>query len=416
MIFAKRLSIILFVTGVLSVGCRAQSIALKGGSYELIPSPDVWYNSVDGLRLGGRLKGEVPGTFGAGPHRLNLGIWFATKIPKLPVSYFLSFTERIASMSTYDAEGNIEIVSSIRTGYDLHGIAFNKKWQPGYDDNTYRKLSLFLSFSKLFDSDYVLYPALWNRQWLSLFSIDYKFHDKDGAGPFMFDVKLNTGLPISGKYFEQLTGEFQQKWNIGAGFNLGSRLFAGLSSINTPTQMLFLRSQAPAREWMQNGFTRARGTLPPSWFREGLIQTDGGANLRGYAQDDFMKMDKGFPLLYKNFLSTSQELAYPNPLENYLSRIPVVGDIIKMRSYLFGDLGIGNLQGGYLTGFGSLGNNWMADAGGGFTFSIKIPDNLGSMRTITLRYDIPLWLSDVNTGKPHWKFRSLLGFRAVFNL
>jgi len=45
---------------------------------------------------------------------------------------------------------------------------------------------------------------------------------------------------------------------------------------------------------------------------------------------------------------------------------------------------------------------------------LNIPDYLGKPRGFVLRYDIPFWLSDPDSGDS-FKFRSLIGFGAVLS-
>ncbi|HBX64809.1 MAG TPA: hypothetical protein DEG32_01100, partial [Balneolaceae bacterium] len=85
--------------------------------YELEFAPDLWYNSVDGIRVGARVLGDMEGTFLDGPHRLDAGVWLGTSFPEMPVSYYATFTEPIPSLSDFGEEFNVQLKSSIRTGY-----------------------------------------------------------------------------------------------------------------------------------------------------------------------------------------------------------------------------------------------------------------------------------------------------------
>ncbi len=91
-----------------------QSNAQQSKSYEIIPAPDLWYNDVDGIRVGLRLKGQVPGTFEDGPHRIDAGVWLGTWIPSDPVSYYFNYTQPIGAISDFGSEGNVQVTSSFR--------------------------------------------------------------------------------------------------------------------------------------------------------------------------------------------------------------------------------------------------------------------------------------------------------------
>jgi hypothetical protein len=160
---------------------------------------------------------------------------------------------------------------------------------------------------------------------------------------------------------------------------------------------------------MDTGLTRAKGTIPTAWMEEGIFQVSGGANLRGYLKQDFDALNQGMAPVYTSMGAINLELDYPNPLDKAISKVPVVGSILKLRSYLFFDSG---------TSFGLTDmeeERLLSDAGLGFMFSLNIPDYLGKPRGIRIRYDIPLWLSNPGN-ENHFEYRNVIGIGAVFSL
>ena len=381
----------------------------SGKSYELLPAPDVWYNDVDGVRVGFRLKGQVPGSFEDGPHRLDLGLWLATWFPDTPVSYYVSFTEPIPSISDFGSEGNIQLFSSIRTGYHQHGVAFNKRWQTGFNEQNFKELSISFSAEDRFDSEYLLYPQLWQNEWLYLLGIQFSVQNENKLGRYVADISNSINAFGSEPSFIRSRIQYQQLMDIGKGFALRSRLFTGISSNKTASQYLFSHSFKPAIGWIDNGLSRAKGTIPTAWMEEGIFQVSGGANLRGYLNQDFEALNQGSAPIYTSMGAINLELDYPNPLDKAISKVPVVGSILKLRSYLFFDsgtsLGLTDLEEGRL----------LSDAGLGFMFSLNIPDYLGKPRGIRIRYDMPLWLSNPGN-ENHFEFRNVIGIGAVFSL
>lgn len=381
----------------------------SGKSYELLPAPDVWYNDVDGIRTGVRLKGRVPGSFDDGPHRLDAGVWLGTWFPGYPVSYYLSFTEPIEAISGFGSEGNIQFISSIRTGFHKHGLAFNKRWQTGFNEQNYKEFSLSLMAEDRFESEYVLYPQLWQNEWLYVIGLDFRLQDEHALGRYM--ASTSNTINIAGPAPSFITGkvQLQQLIPLSGYFSLHTRLFAGISSNETAPQYLFSHSFKPSIGWMDNGLTRAKGTIPTTWMEEGLFQVSGGANLRGYLSQDFEALNQGFAPVFTSMGAVNAEFDYPNPLKRAVRKIPVLGSILTLRSYLFFDAGT------------SLGatmfeeDRVLSDAGLGFMFSLNIPDYLGKPRGIRIRYDVPLWLS--NPGDEHnFKYRNVIGIGAVISL
>lgn len=377
--------------------------------YEFLPAPDLWYNDVDGLRVGVRIKGQVPGSFDDGPHRLDLGVWLGTKFPDNPVSYYVSFIEPIPSISDFGSEGNIQLHSSIRTEFHRHGISFNKRWQTGFNEQNYKELSIGYRAEDRFDSEYLLYPQLWEEVWLNLAGIDFRIQNANPLGRYSAGISNTINIFGPADSFISTQIEYQQLVPISGNFSVYGRLFAGISSNNTPVQYLFSHSFKPAIGWMENGLTRAKGTIPIAWMEEGIFQVSGGANLRGYLSQDFSGMNNGFAPVYTSMGALNLEFDYPNPLNRAVGGIPVLGSILKLRSYLFFDSGT------------SLGftdredDRILSDAGLGFMFSLNIPDYLGKARGIRIRYDIPLWLSNP-VSDDHIDYRSVIGIGAVIAL
>src|SRR5690625_4105812 len=154
-----------------------------GSVYEVIPKPDIWYNDVDGIRLGIILDGQVPGSFGDGPHRLDAGVWLGLWFPDLPVSYYVSFTEPIAAWSEFSSEAAIELVSSIRTGYHNHGIGFSKRWQQGFDDGKHIEFRNNNSYQGQFARENPPFPGSWldEDKARTIFSLGFRNDNRLGC-------------------------------------------------------------------------------------------------------------------------------------------------------------------------------------------------------------------------------------------
>lgn len=378
-------------------------------SYEFLPAPDVWYNSVDGIRLGVRLRGQQPGSFGDGAHRLNTGVWFGTKIPENPISYYLSYVEPIPAISEFGSEANVELVSSYRTGFHNHGVNFNKRWQTGFDELNYKELTVGFRSEHRFNNEYLLYPQLWQEEWLYVASANFVMTDENKPGRYLLSFSTDVNLLGNASEFIRSDISYQQKVELSSHFTLLSRAYIGMASNQTAPEYLFSRSLKSSRFWMERGLTRARGTIPPKWIKSGNIQITGGPNLRGYTDSDINILNNATAPLYTSFSSLNIELDYPNPLDRAVKKMPVIGGLIDLRSYLFFDVGTS-------LGFTELEESRaLSDAGVGFLFSIDIPDYLGKSRGIQLRYDIPFWLSNVGN-KRVFEFRNVVAIGAIISI
>ncbi len=392
-----------------SLPAVAQNQQSSDESYEINFAPDAWFNSVDGIRLGVRMRGEVPGTFQSGPHRLDAGLWLSTFFPEYPVSYYVSYTEPIPAISGFNSEGNIQLRSSIRTGYHNHAVSFNKRWQPGFDEMNYYELSVMLRTERRFEDEYILYPQIWQNNWLYIAGLNFNISNDNILG--RYHLRSTTSINLGGKNesFVNTKLDAQQTTPLGSNFILRSRIYAGLSSKNTAPEYLFNHSFKPYTEWDELGVTRAKGTLPTPWVRQGIVQVEGGANLRGYTNQDIEALNEGNAPLFTSMGALNLELQYPNPVNQALEAVPFAG-LLNFRSYLFFDSG---------TSFGITEreeDRVLSDAGPGFMLSLNIPDYLGKSRGFAIRYEIPLWLSHPYQDDPKFKFRSLIGIGAVISL
>lgn len=405
---ARTLRLILAFVLLLSI-ILIKNVNGQGAGYEFLPAPDAWYNDVDGIRVGLRLKGQVPGTFNDGPHRLDAGIWLGTWFPDNPVSYYLSFTEPIPAWSDFGSEASIQFRSSIRTGYHNHGIAFNKRWQKGFDERRYRELRFYQSYEKRFDEEYVPFPALWGDEDKVLSTLTFRLQDDNPLGWFQIQA---------GGLFQYLNDSYSvftltALQNIPLNENWGFRIrsFTGLASEQTDQEYRFPVSSLPAVDWIENGVTRAKGTIPQPWMNSGHLQVAGGANLRGYTVQEissYAKLNDSYAPMSRSLSSFNAEMDYWNPVGILFQKIPYVSEFLTFDSYLFFDAGteLGN-ENSY--------DKWIADAGAGFSLSLNIPDHLGKPRGFVVRFDMPFWLSDPQQDN-EFKFRYLFGIGGVISL
>jgi len=401
---ARTLNLIPFFIFFLAASIWPASGHGQSKSYEILPAPDLWYNDVDGIRVGVRLLGQVPGTFEDGPHRLDAGFWVGTWFPDLPVSYYISFTEPVPAWSEYGSEANIQLISSIRTGYHLHGAAFNKRWQQGFDERRYREISILNTFEKRFDREYAAFSVLWDTDSKLLSRLSLELQNDNMLG--WYRISGTAALQYLDKLYP--FASFTAIQNIPLSKNWGFRLrgFLGVAGEDTDPEYLYTRSTQPSAETLQSGVTRAKGTIPQPWMESGQFHLAGGANLRGYSEQDILSFtESAIPALYKSFVSVNTEFDYPNPVGMLFDRIPYLSEFTDFASYLFMDAGR-SLESGSSTLF--------ADAGAGFSLSLNIPDYLGKPRGFVLRYELPFWLSEPGT-QDAFTVRHLFGFGAIFS-
>ena len=393
--------VLIFLFIVHSPSIQAQ---YESRNYEILPAPDLWYNNVDGIRIGLRLKGQVPGTFEEGPHRLDAGFWLGTWLPVNPFSYYISYTEPITAISDYGSEGNVQLVSSIREGFQRHAVRFNKRWQKGFDERDFTEAGLLLTYQQRYDNEYTPFPLLWDDKAQGLIETYYRFSTNNKFGRLQLSSRLQ--LNVIDEIFPVARVSASQAFDISSSFQFNLRGFLGVAGSDSSPQYLFMRSQSSAIQQVDAGLTRSKGTIPEPWIGSGIVQLSGGANLRGYTYKDINSLKGGLPELFTSMAAINTELDYPNPLNGLFEKVSIVSEFLNFRSYLFFDAGK-SLQ---INEFEA--NDLFANAGPGFSLSLNIPDYLGKPRGFVIRYDLPLWLSAPGD-EESFKFRQVVGIGAV---
>ena len=397
---ANRLIFLLLILIATSIEVAAQ------GKYNLSPAPDMWYNSIDGARIGLRLRGQMAGTFGDGPHRLDAGIWLGSKLPEDPVSYYVSLTEPIPALSDFGSEASLEGFSSIRDGYHSHGFAVSKRWQKGFNEKEFTSIRLQSNYTQRYDTRYALLPSMWQIR--PVYAVETVFHTRRESviwGTTAQTIQLTIGsyLQSDTESFTQFEAEHLSSQELGSGFAFKHRVFLGLSGAATPIERRYRMSNGKAIDEIGSGITRSRGIIPQSGIDQGWIHTADGPNLRGYGRIEMSRLLEGRPATIRNVGALNLEFDYPNPISWMLSRIPVLGGILNSRMYVFSDHGMAN-------------NSVKSNAGAGISVGLNIPDYLGRNRTLSLRYDVPAWLSKPQSNNPKWGYRSVFGIWSVINL
>lgn len=404
----------------------------QSNSYDLNIYPDLWYNSVDGVRIGGFVLGEMEGEFKSGPHRLDAGLWLGTNFPDQPVSYYVSFTEPLNRDALPGNELNVQFESSIRTGYSQHGISLNKRWQPGFNELVFREISVSLNQEKVIDNAYQLIPFE-ETNWKTLLGLDIT---TNGFTP-MGELKANLSLKqnVGSRNFSIGEGELTHLSNLGKGFELNLRLYGALTNSGTPSEYKNSLANRSQISRLENGLMRAKGTIPDSFFENGVVQLAGGFNMRGYNNTVGYYQGyysySGYPEDHKvsyagnidKGASLNAEFVFPNYINSLLNR-SIIGNFVHLNSYLFYDVGTFNAF-VYQADMVLNVDKMFADAGLGFEFSVNIPDWLGKDRGFAIRYDMPFWVSDPNGLMPigpadsnlsQFEFRGILGIGAVISL
>lgn len=395
---------ICFSLAALLLWTASPSNAQQNQGYQTSVQPDLWFNSVDGVRVGAQLNGWQEGATLRGSHRLNAAAWLGLWFPSLPISYHIRFTEPVLALSERESEFHIRLLSMVREGYQKHGAGLSKRWQAGEEYRNFLEIGGNYHVAQRFDHTYLLDHELWSNEWLGLFSgtIEYRYPGERGQFFFQFESQFHT----LEQPFHATSIELVQRLELGGGWAFRARIFGGVTGNNARPEYLYQVSSGALVQTIEQPLMRSRGTIPPGWIRGGWIHRSGGPNMRGYSDLDRTALNRGEPRLFRQAGSLNLELDLPNPIQQSIRSMENVNDILSFRSYLF--YGVAEMN----KGLSESSNGRFSEAGAGVALGWNVPDHRGRNRGFVLRYESPLWLSDTQD-EPAWKWRHLVGIGAV---
>ena len=413
--------------------------------YQLKWRPDIWWNDIDGFKLGLHLNGN----YMQKKWQFKLNTWYNSDIANNYPYWMMNSTEN--SLIDYKfwfktlmaKQLNLVIQSRYLDGLSLQQIGF--EWNPGNQ--------LFKTYIKgmIRPNNYSNYYVLGNTSYLGNLSgpiVNGMIMDGNGIGTWYTNnwevKKQNTSFNIecerygslgeNGNYttsvaartsilasdyqYFGLQAKFVSSIELGK-FDLRSRLFAYWFDGNiAPESKVYLGGANP-EEMMENALSRSRGIIDGNWNEYGIngnhFQMGGGANIRGF---------NGYltPVSYNNnqyFIYAGNKAASVNLELDYDRLMNIapksISKYLHIDAYLFADAGI---IGTTITENNKkieLNSGFKMSAGPGFNFQIKRFWVLDEIKPLNIRIDFPLWLSPAPfTDQENFKYRWVLGINRSF--
>jgi len=404
--------------------------------YESYWRPDIWYNTVDGVKLGLHIDGSYMNFM----RKLYCTVWFNTRLgSKLiyrpfegeswwhnasPIDYTVRYETPLKIISK---KINWGLESRFMDGYAKHSIytnyLFTKK------DNIKIELTSLYRNSDITNA-YLFYPSEWSsyssgsndtrkNSYLQI-QLNHPYAKKLGNGLMKFTIR--TPFTYDYSYFqgEVLHKKSWKKLDISArGF---VRLGMGKDIPNESA--LFLQGGNP-EEMMENKFTRSQGIIPLemggySTTEFSNLHAGGGLNLRGYT--GYFAIDENANGKYLNYKGRSGaavniEIEFDRLVK---FRPKILRDYLHLDTYLFGDAGAisrGTLNVNNIPQLNPV-NQWSKirmDAGIGAALTIKKFGALEKVNPFTIRFDMPFFISSTPYDQQNqFDFRWLLGVSRAF--
>jgi len=265
----------------------------------------------------------------------------------------------------------------------------------------------------------LMYPDEWKaRKYNSSLNIGatYSYTKGKSNGTLAANLRSSAILSAYDYHYANITWKNNVKiWRL----ELHTRVFAqGGTGKNWARESSLYFAQANPEEMMDNKYVRSKGIVPDAWagsFGPDInhFQYGGGLNLRAYAGYYIAENDK-YGNVVKAYRGTSgwsanAELDFDRIIPWHPKKL---GQWFDFDTYLFADAGMLRYQNS------QLGKEWSklrADAGVGATFTIKKFWALQGFKPITIRFDMPFYVSDAPFQEgSNTKFRWMFGINRAF--
>ena len=384
--------------------------------------PDVWFNQVDGIKLGWHAEMA----YAQYRHLLEVSAWVNTGLlaqNALPnvrgwdrFNYQMRWREPIHRLSRLT---QFELRSAILEGLSLQQVGINQqgrgqKWTYSF---FYRALHRYTT------EGYTAYAPNWGQALNQSLNVMAKGSSGHGPGQISWVFGLRSGLvgqsPMAIGY-QQAHAEARQERPFLRGF-LRWRAFAQWSMGAVPFESaLFAAGANPETAW-DYALLRSPVAAPASWAAPsgnalpGHLQLGGGLNLRGYtgyALPVFLKSRPNEQIwlnTVSNGVSTSWEWGLPG---FWPSPRTSVGRWLGCQPYAFADAGVPMPGGVQLRDLEGL---VRADAGLGMALQLRHWGGLNRVKPFTLRIDFPVYLSNAPDRQPqNLAFRWQVGINRSF--
>ncbi len=401
--------------------------------YQLKWRPDIWWNDLDGFKIGFHLNGN----YMQKKWQFKLNTWYNSDLASNYPKWMMNNTDN--SIVDYKfwfktllaKQLNMVIHSRYLDGLSMQQIGL--EWNPGNQ--------VFKTYIKgmIRPNDYSNYYVLGNNTYLSRqvgYNLWYtnNWEVKKQNTSFNLEWEKNGSLGNNGNYTSLIAGrtsilasdynyygvQATLKINKGIGkLLLHNRIYLFWFEGNVaPESRVYLGSANP-EEMMENALSRSRGIIAADWSQYGNngnhFQMGGGANIRGlnhYLSPVSFNNNQYFVYAGNKAAAINIEMEYDQLFSIQPSG---VSKYLHIDAYLFADAGI--------IGTSFIANNQNIElnsglkmsAGPGFNFQIKRFGVLDEIKPLNIRIDFPLWLSPAPfTDQDNFKYRWVLGINRCF--
>lgn len=347
--------------------------------------PTFWYNSIDGVKAGVRFFGyqDTPHT---DLYRVQAGLWVNTAMQDQPVSYDVQLEHPLMALGAAEQEFTLGAQTRLMDGLQRHILSANKTFKTQLGNESYLNMGYTFTQYEMRSTAYLLYPGSWSTDVQNLHQVTLGFSNRTAQSYQAFTSRLMGG----GSQILQLSGSVYHVLNKSFAIGIKAGHTRNESSASLPEHGVNL-TYGNFFDWHDSPWFRSRGTLPIPAVESGVaVMTDGISSVRGYASHDADRFKSGDFSAITSITSVNIDIEIANPIDSYLRNIPVAGAFIRFQSRVFADAG----RVVYEPSFTPSTDTHIGSAGIGFQLHMNIPDYNNRARGFTLRWELPVWVSD----------------------
>lgn len=394
------------------------------GGYKFFWRPDAWYSYVDGFRAGVKLSGN----YAARKHIFDLYVWGQTGQNQITTQQSGHVIYRFDYRNFFRKNGEIVAGSRNMSSLWIHYAGWEKNLQRG---RIYTQLKYMQRRFSSTGMDYVPLPGgsalaaaylpdqpYWSRGSNISANVGYMlpYTSYKNSGSWRIDFRSTT--PWSDASYSYATFTWLNQMKLGKTV-LRSRLYARTGTGGqSPAESMIYVSGASPEEMQENRYARDLSMLPLG--NDALnrsLHLGGGMNLRGFAGYTLPHQSgDSIKTFYRgnNAAAVNAEWDFTG-IFSFLPHAKMLG----FNVYAFGDAGILAFpNSGKWVQSGVLG-----DAGLGLVLNIrnwnawapkKSQPAMTALKPLSIRLDMPFFVSAVPAGQENLAFRWMLGINRAF--
>lgn len=379
--------------------------------------PDVWYNSIDGVKAGVHMNGNYMNF----KHQFKATVWYNTQVFRDDkysnnqlLNYAFSYTNNMATNFSYYLQ------SRFLDGLWMHKIGASKV----SGKNTFAVYAKSLYRNAINNLEYLLYPNSWQAdKFNNTLNIEYtrNYNYKRGNGQFLVGLR-STALASDYNYASAFISAINDN-KLGK-LDFRTRLFAQyMTGTDVAPESRLNVADANSEQMMDNKYVRSQAFVPTNWLGYGAdvnhFHYGGGLNIRGFSGYALPQSVNNLQVqLFSGMsgIACNGELDFDRLLKITPRRLK---DYFHIDAYLFGDIGI--IQNTFNSGeFGliertTVTSDILASAGTGCALTIKKWGKLDDPKPLTIRFDIPWALNKTPfVDGQYLRFRWIVGINRSF--